>query len=96
MKKDIYNTIQKPLLTEKVTNLMNQNNQYAFKVSKDASKKQIKKAVEKLFSVNVTDVTVVINKGKVKRSRYGLRRKSDWKKAYISLAEGQSIDMGTE
>tara|TARA_B100001123_G_C15144187_1_gene960854 strand:+ start:98 stop:385 length:288 start_codon:yes stop_codon:yes gene_type:complete len=93
---DIYKVIKSPYFTEKVSFLMESTNQYAFKVSKDASKKQIKKAVEKLFSVNVTDVTVVINKGKVKRSRYGLRRKSDWKKAYISLAEGQSIDMGTE
>ena len=75
---------------------MERSNQYAFKVSKEATKHQIKRAVEKLFSVSVTDVTVVINKGKVKRSRYGLRKKSDWKKAYISLAEGQSIDMGTE
>ena len=93
---DIYKIIKSPYFTEKVSFLMESTNQYAFKVSKDATKNQIKKAVEKLFSVNVTDVTVVINKGKVKRSRYGLRKKSDWKKAYISLAEGQSIDMGTE
>jgi len=93
---DIYKIIKSPYFTEKVSFLMEKSNQYAFKVSKEANKKQIKKAVEKLFSVNVKEVTVVVNKGKVKRSRYGLRKKSDWKKAYISLDEGQTIDMGTE
>ena len=93
---DIYKIIKSPYFTEKVSFLMDKSNQYAFKASKEANKKQIKKAVEKLFSVNVKEVTVVVNKGKVKRSRYGLRKKSDWKKAYISLDEGQTIDMGTE
>ena len=82
--------------TEKVSLLMNKSNQYAFKVDKDATKRQIKRAVEKFFSVNVREVNILVNKGKTKRSRYGFRKKSDWKKAYVSLAEGQSIDMGTE
>ena len=82
-------------MSEKVSLLMNKSNQYAFKVDKDATKRQIKRAVEKFFSVNVREVNILVNKGKTKRSRYGFRKKSDWKKAYVRLAEGQSIDMGT-
>ena len=96
MKKDIYNTIQKPLLTEKVTNLMNQNNQYAFKVNIDSTKREIKRAVEEYFSVEVNKVTVLKVKGKTKRSRYRLKQRPSWKKAYVSLAEGQSIEVGLE
>ena len=96
MKIDQHKIIKNTHFTEKVSLLMNKSNQYAFKVDKDATKRQIKRAVEKFFSVNVRGVNILVNKGKTKRSRYGFRKKSDWKKAYISLAEGQSIDMGTE
>ena len=96
MKIDQHKIIKNTHFTEKVSLLMNKSNQYAFKVDKDATKRQIKRAVEKFFSVNVREVNILVNKGKTKRSRYGFRKKSDWKKAYISLAEGQSIDMGTE
>ena len=96
MKIDQHKIIKNTHFTEKVSLLMNKSNQYAFKVDKDATKHQIKRAVEKFFSVNVREVNILVNKGKTKRSRYGFRKKSDWKKAYVSLAEGQSIDMGTE
>ena len=96
MKIDKHKIIKNTHFTEKVSLLMNKSNQYAFKVDKDATKRQIKRAVEKFFSVNVREVNILVNKGKTKRSRYGFRKKSDWKKAYVSLAEGQSIDMGTE
>ncbi len=96
MKIDQHKIIKNTHFTEKVSLLMNKSNQYAFKVDKDATKRQIKRAVEKFFSVKVREVNILVNKGKTKRSRYGFRKKSDWKKAYISLAEGQSIDMGTE
>ncbi|MAS59125.1 MAG: 50S ribosomal protein L23 [Gammaproteobacteria bacterium] len=96
MKIDQHKIIKNTHFTEKVSLLMNKSNQYAFKVDKDATKRQIKRAVEKFFSVNVREVNILVNKGKTKRSRYGFRKKSDWKKAYVSLAEGQSIDMGTE
>ena len=96
MKIDQHKIIKNTHFTEKVSLLMNKSNQYAFKVDKDATKRQIKRAVEKFFSVNVRVVNILVNKGKTKRSRYGFRKKSDWKKAYVSLAEGQSIDMGTE
>ena len=75
---------------------MGEANQYAFKVDVNATKYQIKKAVEGYFSVDVENVNVVKVKGKNKRSRYRIKKRSDWKKAYVRLAEGQSIEVGTE
>ena len=75
---------------------METGNQYAFKVDKNSTKYQIKKAIEEYFSVNVEKVNIVKVKGKKKRSRYKLTKQSDWKKAYITVSEGQSIDMGIE
>ena len=93
MKTELYKVIKSPYLTEKVSSLMGEANQYAFKVDINATKLQVKKAVEGYFSVNVENVNIIKVKGKTKRSRYRIRKKSDWKKAYVSLAEGQSIDM---
>ena len=75
---------------------MGEANQYAFKVDANATKLQIKKAVEGYFSVNVQKVNVVKVKGKNKRSRYRIKKRPDWKKAYVRLAEGESIEVGTE
>lgn len=96
MKKDIYQTIKSPHLTEKVTDLMNQSNQYAFKVDINSTKREIKKAVESYFSVKVERVRVLKVKGKTKRSRYRVKKRPDWKKAYVRLAQGQSIEVGKE
>ena len=71
---------------------MGETNQYAFKVDVNATKLQIKKAVEGYFSVDVENVNVVKVKGKSKRSRYRIKKRPDWKKAYVRLAEGQSIE----
>ena len=75
---------------------MGEANQYAFKVDVNATKLQVKKAVEGYFSVDVENVNVVKVKGKNKRSRYRIKKRPDWKKAYVKLAEGQSIEVGTE
>ena len=96
MRNDLYKVIKTPYLTEKVSSLMASNNQYAFKVDINATKLQIKHAVEGYFSVNVQSVNVIKVKGKTKRSRFKISKKSDWKKAYVRLAEGQSIEVGTE
>ena len=96
MKKDIYKTVKAPHLTEKVTNLMNESNQYAFKVDINSTRREIKKAVEAYFSVEVNKVTVLKVKGKTKRSKYRIKQRPNWKKAYVSLADGQSIDVGIE
>ena len=96
METQLYSVIKSPYLTEKVSSLMGNTNQYAFKVDANATKLQIKKAVEGYFSVNVQNVNVVNVKGKIKRSRYRVKKRPDWKKAYVQLAEGQSIEVGTE
>ena len=75
---------------------MHQSNQYAFKVDINSTKREIKKAVESYFSVEVEEVRVLTIKGKKKRSRYKVKKRPDWKKAYVRLAQGQSIDVGVE
>ena len=96
MRNDLYKVIRTPYLTEKISSLMESNNQYAFKVDINATKLQIKHAVEGYFSVKVHSVNVIKVKGKTKRSRFRIKKKSDWKKAYVTLAEGQSIEVGIE
>jgi large subunit ribosomal protein L23 len=85
--------IQGPHLSEKTANLADRNNQVTFKVSLDATKDEIRQAVEKLFNVTVRDVQVLNVKGKTKRTARGkIRQRSDWKKAYVRLEQGQQID----
>ena len=89
----LYSVILAPHVSEKAAILGENNNQYAFKVARDASKPEIKEAVEKIFNVVVEELQVLNVKGKTKRSGRGkIRRRSDWKKAYVRLAEGQEID----
>jgi len=89
----LYSVILGPHVSEKTTILGELNNQYTFKVARDASKPEIKEAVEKLFDVVVEDLQVLNVKGKTKRSGKGkIRRRSDWKKAYVRLEEGHDID----
>ncbi|MEO1955114.1 MAG: 50S ribosomal protein L23 [Gammaproteobacteria bacterium] len=96
MRKDLYKVIKAPYLTEKVSSLMGSENQYAFKVDINATKLQIKHAIEGYYSVNVEKINIIKVKGKTKRSRFRITKKSDWKKAYVRLAEGHSIEVGIE
>ncbi|MBO6901712.1 MAG: 50S ribosomal protein L23 [Rhizobiaceae bacterium] len=89
-----YDVIVSPVVTEKST-LASENNQVVFNVSRKATKPEIKAAVEALFSVKVTGVNTLLRKGKVKRFRGTIGRQSDVKKAVVTLAEGQSIDIAT-
>ena len=89
-----YDVIVSPVITEKST-LVASANQVIFKVRKDASKTQIKKAVEGLFGVKVKGVNTLLRKGKVKRFRGRLGKQNDKKIAFVTLAEGQSIDVST-
>jgi len=84
-----------PHFSEKVAGLSDASNQYAFKVARDATKPQIKQAVESIFSVDVAAVMTLNVKGKEKRTQRGVSRKNHWKKAYVRLAPGQSIDVTT-
>lgn len=81
-----------PHISEKSTVAADQNNQIVFKVATDATKPEIKKAVELLFDVKVDRVQVSNVKGKVKRFGAKMGRRNDWKKAYVTLQEGQEID----
>jgi len=82
-----------PHVSEKSSVVAEQNNQYVFKVARDASKPEIKKAVEMLFNVQVGSVQVCNTKGKSKRFGAIQGRRSDWKKAYVTLKADQSIDL---
>lgn len=89
-----YTTILSPVITEKATRT-SEYNQITFRVPLDASKPQIKAAVENLFKVKVNKVNTLRVKGKEKRFRGRLGRRSDWKKAIVTLAEGDMIDVTT-
>ena len=89
----MYQVILGPHVSEKSAMMTEENNQYVFKVAIDASKPEIKEAVEAVFNVVVSDLQVLNVKGKTKRSARGrIRRKSDWKKAYVRLEAGHEID----
>jgi large subunit ribosomal protein L23 len=89
-----YDVIVSPAITEKST-LVSEQNQVVFNVARRASKPEIKAAVEALFGVKVTAVNTLLRKGKTKRFRGIAGRQTDVKKAYVTLAEGQSIDVST-
>lgn len=89
-----YDVIVSPAITEKST-MVSEANQVIFNVARQASKPEIKAAVEALFSVKVTAVNTLVRKGKVKRFRGTRGRQNDVKKAIVTLAEGQSIDIAT-
>ncbi|GAB5461343.1 MULTISPECIES: 50S ribosomal protein L23 [Hoeflea] len=89
-----YDVIVSPAITEKST-LVSDQNQVVFNVARRASKPEIKAAVEALFGVKVTAVNTLVRKGKTKRFRGIAGRQTDVKKAYVTLAEGQSIDVST-
>ena len=89
-----YELILSPMVTEKST-LGAEHNQVTFRVPLDASKPEIKQAVELLFKVKVTAVNTSVQKGKIKRFRGKLGKRADYKKAMVSLAEGENIDVTT-
>jgi len=95
--RDIRMIIQKPVITEKGATLKEQSNRYVFRVDVKANKRQIKKAVEELFDVKVMDVRTAIYRGKrtVVMNRRGRFEgyKPNWKKAFVTLAEGETIDI---
>jgi large subunit ribosomal protein L23 len=90
----MYDVIVAPVVTEKSTRV-SEHNQVVFKVRNDATKPQIKAAVEGLFGVKVTAVNTLIQKGKTKRFKGRVGFRSDVKKAVVTLAEGQNIDVTT-
>ncbi|NOR41370.1 MAG: 50S ribosomal protein L23 [Gammaproteobacteria bacterium] len=86
-----------PVVSEKSTRVADANRQFVFKVVKDASKPDVRKAVELMFDVKVDGVQIANVRGKTKRFGQSSGKRSDWKKAYVTLAEGHDIDfMGAE
>ncbi len=88
----IYDVIKKPLVTEKTATEKDAHNVVAFIVNKDANKIEIKQSVEKLFKVEVTAVKTINVAGKLKRVGKNIGKRSNWKKAYVTLKEGSNID----
>lgn len=93
-KAEHYDVIRKPIITEKAT-MVSEDNAVVFEVAIEANKPMIKQAVEELFGVKVKAVNTTITKGKSKRFRGQLGRRKDVKKAYVTLEEGNSIDVST-
>jgi large subunit ribosomal protein L23 len=89
---DPYKIIRKPLLTEKGTILRDEDNVYLFEVDREASRDEIRSAVEKIFQVKVTDVNTLVVRGKTRRVKNRMGKTRNFKKAYVRLAEGNSID----
>lgn len=94
VKPEHFDVIRKPIITEKAT-MASEANAVVFEVAMDATKPLIKEAVEAVFGVKVKAVNTTITKGKVKKFRGMTGRRSDKKKAYVTLEEGNTIDVST-
>ena len=93
----LMNILLAPIVSEKSSRLADASRQFVFKVIKDASKPEVKRAVELMFDVKVDNVQIANMRGKVKVHGRSIGRRSDWKKAYVTLSEGHDIDfMGAE
>ena len=90
-KEQLYTLIKSPIITEQTAQLGEKLKQVVFKVDLSANKKDIKRAVEALFKVKVINVTTSVVKGKTKRNRFGIYKKSNYKKAFVSLSEDSDI-----
>ena len=93
MKRDPFDILIKPLLTEKITGLQGQGNRVAFVVKKDASRIEIRHAVESALKVKVKTVNVMNIMGKPKRQGRFVGKRSDWKKAIVTLKEGEKLEL---
>jgi large subunit ribosomal protein L23 len=96
-KQRLYKVLLAPRVTEKTSFVGDESNQYVFQVASDATKAEIRAAVEQLFEVNVESVRTVNVKGKSKSFKLRPGKRNDWKKAYVRVQEGQTLDfLGSE
>ncbi|MEK7790881.1 MAG: 50S ribosomal protein L23 [Deltaproteobacteria bacterium] len=93
MKKNSYQIIKRPLVTEKGTRLTAEANQYPFEVDQRANRTEIKEAIENLFKVKVEKVRTMIVRGKTKTFRLSSGKRPNWKKAYVTLKQGEKIEL---
>lgn len=91
--KDLSKVVRKPLVTERFADLRERDNKFIFEVHPDANKHEIRQAIEHFFGVKVTDVRTMNVRGKIKRLGRFSGKRADWKKAIVTLAEGDSIDL---
>lgn len=91
--KDLSQVVRKPLVTERFAELRERDNKFIFEVHPDANKHEIRQAIEHYFGVKVTDVRTMNVRGKVKRLGRFSGKRADWKKAIVTLSEGDSIDL---
>jgi large subunit ribosomal protein L23 len=91
--KDLSQVVRKPLVTERFAELRERDNKFIFEVHPDANKHEIRQAIEHYFGVKVSDVRTMNVRGKVKRLGRFTGKRADWKKAIVTLAEGDSIDL---
>jgi large subunit ribosomal protein L23 len=89
---ELHDVLIRPIFSEKTTALQNDGNTYTFEVGESANKLQIKNAVQTLFEVEVEAVRTVIMRGKTKRFGRHFGKRSNWKKAYVRLSQGQSLN----
>ena len=92
-KERVFSVLLAPHVSEKTSRAAEKSSQYAFRVAGDATKPEIRAAIEQLFKVKVEDVRVLNVKGKRKVNRFGVAKRPDWKKAYVRLQAGQEIDL---
>ena len=92
----VFQVLLGPHVSEKAAIVADLNNQYVFRVAPDATKLEVKKAVEQLFKVKVDDVQTLKVKGKVKRNRYGFSTRPSWKKAYVHLSKVRKLTLPVE
>ncbi|NOZ85282.1 MAG: 50S ribosomal protein L23 [Deltaproteobacteria bacterium] len=91
--KDLRRIVRRPVVTEKTSDLRDEENQNVFEVAMDANKIEIARAVEEMFKVHVEKVRTIVVRGKLKRVGLMMGRRRSWKKAVITLAEGENIDV---
>ena len=90
---NLYDVIVRPIVTEKSTDLLDRNGKYSFVVARDANKVEIARAVEKLFNVHVREVRTMQYRGKERRVGRTIGRRASWKKAVVTLREGETIEI---
>lgn len=90
---DLKDCLIRPLITEKTTTWLGSDRTYAFEVGIDSNKVQIKKAVESFYGVTVDEVRTIVVRGKIKRFGRHYGKRKNWKKAYVTVAEGDSIPL---
>lgn len=93
MSSSVYHVLKRPVVTEKTNSLREGANQYVFEVDPDATKIDVRHAVESIFSVRVTNVRTINVRGKVKRFKRQFGKRPNWKKAIVTLRDGDAIDL---